>query len=508
MLSVLFSTYRPQEIGVIDYHGAQRHYGRELVQAVNISLDQESQNQRQHALYNYSNKYNNVKSELAASYVKEMFTKEAGGEPRHRSLTRTLQDLFETFFPDKQFLGPVPTKSGNLSFPVRTAGGSEHDLDDLSSGEKEILYGYLRIRSSAPKFSIILLDEPELHLNPRLVRFLPEFYRKHLGEGLQNQLWLVSHSDALLRETVGKPGFDIFHMQPSSLMQRGVVTSALGVNQLKPLSAQSDVDIALTDLVGDLAAYEPGRKAIIFEGGGDTDFDQWMALKLFPSISQHANLVSGSNRAKVTALHEVLNRAYERGDLRTQFFAVVDQDFGSALAEGDAVDVQQWDVYHIENYLLHDESIARAISALSATPTTPEQVGERLRQAARETVGFAVRHKVNEFVSRAMTTAINLKSNPDAEDFSSEILNAADRSLERLNRLRSATISDENVRAHEAQVREDIETSFADGSWRTKLPGRSILKAYSNQLGTGIGFETLRKMIVNRMVEDGYQPAV
>ncbi|ANI78650.1 MULTISPECIES: AAA family ATPase [Sphingobium] len=44
ILSVVFTTYRPQEIGVVDYHGAQRHYGRELVQAVNISLDHRSIN--------------------------------------------------------------------------------------------------------------------------------------------------------------------------------------------------------------------------------------------------------------------------------------------------------------------------------------------------------------------------------------------------------------------------------------------------------------------------------
>lgn len=327
LLSALFATYRPQEIGVVDYHGAQRHYGREIVQAINISLEQTSQNQRQHALYNSPTKYANVKSELAASYVKEMFAQKAGVEYLEGSLTKTLQELFATFFPDKSFRGPVPTKDGVLTFPVLTKSGSEHDLDDLSSGEKEILYGYLRMRSSAPRYSIILLDEPELHLNPRLVRFLPDFYRKNLGEVLQNQIWLVSHSDALLREAIGKPGFDVFHMQPSSVLKDGGVTSSIGLNQLKPLTGQSDLDIAMTDLVGDLATYEPGRKAIIFEGGGDSEFDQWMALKLFPELGNHANVISGGNKAKVRALHEVLTRAYERGELKTKYFAVVDRDF-------------------------------------------------------------------------------------------------------------------------------------------------------------------------------------
>lgn len=213
LLSVVFTNYKPNHIGVIDFHGAQRHYGRENVQGINLNLEQTNQQYGQHTLYNYNNKYNNVKSEMAGNFVRQLLAERANaGQEPPRNLTTTLQELFESFFPDKTFLGPRPTSDGSLTFPVLTSNGAEHDLDELSSGEKEILYGYLRIRSSAPRDSIILLDEPELHLNPRLIRGLPEFYRKHLGEELQNQIWLVTHSDALIREAVGKPGFNVFHM--------------------------------------------------------------------------------------------------------------------------------------------------------------------------------------------------------------------------------------------------------------------------------------------------------
>ena len=90
---------------------------------------------------------------------------------------------------------------------MKTNSGAIHDLDELSSGEKEVLYGYLRIRNSAPRYSIILIDEPELHLNPRLIRGLPSFYHRNLGQALDNQIWLITHSDALLREVVGRTEF-------------------------------------------------------------------------------------------------------------------------------------------------------------------------------------------------------------------------------------------------------------------------------------------------------------
>lgn len=70
LLSVLFSNYRPRHIGVIDFHGAQRHYGRENVAGINLNLEQATQNYSAHTLYNYNNKYSNVKSEMAANFVK------------------------------------------------------------------------------------------------------------------------------------------------------------------------------------------------------------------------------------------------------------------------------------------------------------------------------------------------------------------------------------------------------------------------------------------------------
>src|SRR5258706_5702502 len=106
-LSIVFSTFRPTDIGVIDYHGAQRHYGREQVQGINLNLEALEQQRIQSSLYNYANKYTNVKAEMAASFVKELLA-EAACTPRSKQSTRTntLKDLFATVFPDKKLLGP------------------------------------------------------------------------------------------------------------------------------------------------------------------------------------------------------------------------------------------------------------------------------------------------------------------------------------------------------------------------------------------------------------------
>ena len=503
LLSVVFSNYRPRKIGVIDFHGAQRHYGREIVQGINLSLDQSNQNQSAHSLYNYNNKYANVKSEMAGNFVKELLAEKAAAssEFRSQSLSDTLKELFEAFFPDKTFSGPRPMPDGSLAFPVKTAAGNEHDLDELSSGEKEILYGYLRIRSSAPRHSIILLDEPELHLNPRLIRGLPEFYRKHLGEALQNQLWLVTHSDALIREAVGKPGFNVFHMLPCGA--EGSETS-----QLRPLSVKDDLEAVLADLVGDLAAYRPGGKGLIFEGGGDSDFDKTLAAALFPDQLRGINLISGSNKARVKNLHEVLERAHAKGDLPTKFYAITDMDTDEILEGTPAVGRFQWDVYHIENYLLNSSFIADVLNSLGmSTAYNAETVEANLNEAARKVVPRVLISKLRSAANSQLVRCIDLGFPPETLTVGRDLHGAVSRSAERVSSLVANHLSEQNLIAIEQEHRNQIEESFSDGTWIKKLPGRDILKQFVSLTGCPVGYEVLRNLIVSRMVQVGYQPA-
>ena len=155
ILETIWRIYEPERVGIIDYHGSYRNYARENVGGINLSLKTHEEQQKQTTLYNYANKYTNIKTEMATEYVQDMLRRE-GGEidgRRRLNLINTLKDLFQTFFPGKQFGGPKADHHGNITFPV-TIGVAEHDINELSSGEKEILYGYLRLRSSARRDSI------------------------------------------------------------------------------------------------------------------------------------------------------------------------------------------------------------------------------------------------------------------------------------------------------------------------------------------------------------------
>jgi len=73
--------------------------------------------------------------------------------------------------------------------------GEEFDINNLSSGEKQLFLRTLSIKMLEPKNSIILIDEPELSLHPKWQQRIIEVYKK-IGEN--NQIIVATHSPHIL----------------------------------------------------------------------------------------------------------------------------------------------------------------------------------------------------------------------------------------------------------------------------------------------------------------------
>lgn len=498
-LEILFSSFVPGELGLIDYHGAQRMYQREQVSNINLDISVQEQQNKQHALYNYSAKYGGVKAEMASSFVKELLA-QAAGIPREEqsTLSNTLKELFSTFFPDKKFLGIKPTIDGGVEFPVQTASGAIHDLNELSAGEKEVLYGYLRIRNSAPCYSIILVDEPELHLNPRLTRGLPQFYHQHLGVALDNQIWLVTHSDALLREVLGRPEYSVFHMVGASHDQ--------SAPQIVPITLGEASERALISLVGDIAAYRPGKKVVIFEGGGDSEFDVSLTSRLFPELQDHANLIPSGNKLRVRELHDVLDAAASSGSVPFDTFSITDGD--SELAETVTSPRFKWNVYHIENFLLESEFVRQALIDIGSADSGIDQniVYDKLRSSAQSCLPELVRHEMTSASNTLLFDALSLKFDPKRSDIAVALSEAIARSSERVEELIGGRLKADALTAMENGLTRRFEADLATDNWRMTFRGRDILKRFVKD-NTSASYETFRNIIVSRMCDAGFRPA-
>ena len=498
-LQLAFSVYE-KDLGVIDYHGPHRNYQKEVLNNISLNIQTNRQSMKNHSLYNYQNKYNNMKQELAGDYIRRLLTQSAGGvaSPEETNLIDTLKELFNEFFPGKKFLGPKPNKDGGIDFPVKLANEKIHDINDLSSGEKEVLYGYLRLKNSAPKNSIILLDEPELHLNPRLISGLPHFYKKHLGDKLGNQLWLVTHSDEFLRQAMTEKDYQVYHLHPPS-------GSSNMSNQIKKIDANNDLEKAIIDLVGDLATYAPNKK-IVFLEGESSNFDKKMIEKLFPEFQEKVNLIPVGSKHQVVKLHKLLEETITESELETKFFSIVDRDLDDS-SERDSIRHFVWDRYHIENYLLEEDYLTKAIDELTLGELSDEkQISSLMIQCAKESIKPLINHSVRQKAWKDTFSKAKLDFDPNDTNAPRAVYQSIKRNLKKIEQ-----ISDEkylnDLKTIDEKKKEDFNSSFENNTWKLKVRGRDVLKKLVSKIqNKKISYESLKNITITLMVKDEHKP--
>lgn len=511
VMSLVLKKFIPQKLGVLEYHPASRSYIKESIQGINLQDPNLSEQYKHHVLYNTENKYRNIKAEILQEYIFSSLlgdqnipaTQDIARLSEKISLEKSLNDLFATFFPGKNFIGLQVSENGDIDFFVELSNGMQHEIDELSAGEKEILFGYLRLRSNAPRNSIILLDEPELHLNPRLLKELPGFYQKNIGLPLNNQIWLTTHSDSLLRNTVSNSDFSIYHI--SSALDASHLT-----NQAIRVSAVTELDQVVIDLVGNLAVYNPQSKIVILEGGdqneGQKEFDVNMVSRLFPEISEKVLLIPGSSKTQALAVHKILNRASQNSKIQYQFYSIIDHDYEKPSLESNQY---TWDVYSIENYLLDSQFILEVFKDMNPhLLLTETEIEEDLFGIAREIMTQMIRDRLNAVLNKKVMKCIKFgKPGEDmVDDFHNSVLN----SHIKMEKLLNGELSRDNIEKVKIEIEQDLQDSLTSGTWKKKFKGKEILKLFVGQKkyvkGVSLNFEVLANLIIGKMASRNYQP--
>ncbi len=492
-IQMICSTYDPPSLGVFDFHGPQRTYSRENLDSLRLSSSTHELSSS--ALYNTSAKYQNIKMQLANSYLVELIGEKAGtgGSLGLPDLTKTIQSLFKQFFPSKEFVGVVPTPEGKLEFPVRMSDGSCHDINELSSGEKEIVFGYVRLRNSEIQNSVLMFDEPELHLNPKLIEGLPEFYAENFGRAFGNQIWMVTHSDALIRGSLRQPSFSVFHLMEASVGE--------GVNQAHRVLAEEDsVDILMMELIGDAAVYRPRNPVVLIEGK-ESGSDVQLIGDLFPEYLAKANFVAAGDKQSVRRIHQALLKVEDL--VRVKVFSVVDLD--TEPYEDDSVSQLSWDVYHIENYLLDNEIIYEVLRSLNVKhELSLSDMDSYLKNCASKTQHNLVRHRIWKHLD-SFLKPLNVK-NPDLNDsdFAEKMHQRLASDLNQLRAKLDDDLSIESIANTRSRVESEVLKELDSGKWRQSFKGRDILKLVAKDIQ--IQYPHLRSLIISRMRERDFKP--
>lgn len=392
-------------------------------------------------------------------------------------------ELLDELFPGYRF---DETFDDTLSLRVVLPTGNVIPFQDLSSGEKEVFFLLSMFVRHNLAQSVIVIDEPELHLHPELARRLVRTMRA-IRPG--NQIWCATHSAELIDEA----GRDrTFFLKPTE--------DRTGVECFPATRDGAEVEV-LRDMYG-YSGYVGISKRILFTEGRESSADRKTFANLFPAASNDVRLIPSGSAQTLYGINRAVLALLESDFARCDFYLIRDRDYLSDervdahrnQAEGRLFVLER---NQIENYLIDAEAIAAVLTRVYGKPTAAEAVETQLLEIATG---------LSATVLRDMT-ASRYGELFQAEDCGigahSENLAVVDQSGTEdettVSPLKQALTDRVGVVAQAATDRTaaaDVDAIFetckgqvlhalSDGGWRTLFPGRAILKRFSALNGLG-----------------------
>ncbi len=488
-LTNLLQTYSPEQypdLGMFDYNDAHRIFQESSVGnlalggARNLPLGgSNAQRERQRRVQPGTAKYAGLKQYLAQLKLSELLQMQKEKNFDVSSKLTGFRKLFNELLSPKEFLDVEIGTS--VKFVVKSPSG-EIDFDDLSSGEKELLFFYVDLIHLNPRNSIILIDEPDLHLNQELERRILPLLRSF---GSNNQFWIVTHSLAIMDS-----------VEPGELFR---VSNYDNRNQLSNVFDNREKYELFRSVTGNIGLITLGERIVFCEGAEHTDVAILQAW--FAHLKGTIVFVASGGKAETTLLSNRMIELLKSSSKYNQYFAIRDRDFLSdpertRLMSGTDGRLRIWDRYELENYLLDFETIAELANELGVyskrVSATEIQNGvfEIAKGLEKDFSNLLIVHKINE----------------QLHDIRRTIMIRPDGQLEGADKLLKPIMSKEEFDDLRKNCSRQVNEWLSDRAWTERLPGKKLVVKFVNSKMTGITYDRFRRLLVNRIVAKGRIP--
>lgn len=381
------------------------------------------------------------------------------------------KDIFETLLPGKKLLDINPEIPGEFQYQDKA--GTPLSFSSLSSGEQEVVKVLFDVARKEIRDSIIIVDEPELHLHPTLTFKLIESL-KSIGNH-SNQFIFLTHSADLI-STYYSTGNVYF-----------IDSEQDGSNQAHRLSDLNHSHKELVDLIGEnLGLFAVGKK-LIFVEGKESSIDRLTYHALAQQYLPEAKVISVGSVENILALN-TFEEQIRNSIFGIDLYMVRDKDglsdsqIKTLEAHGKIKCLQK---RHIENYFLDAEVLFKVAQRLYVTTTKPEitqqYIEEQLHAIAVNQIKLNLLQSTKEYIKTNhnfnIPTVKSLDQKTCADivtDFSSKITTEL-RSL-------SENLSDSKLQDWMNLEKTRLEESLADGSWKNDFQGKAIFSQLCRDL--------------------------
>lgn len=375
--------------------------------------------------------------------------------------------IFSQLLTDKELQNITPESP--KEFQYKDVAGNILPFNSLSSGEQEVIKVIFDVARKDIKHSIIIIDEPELHLHPTLAFKLVETL-KTIGDHT-NQFIFLTHSADLI-STYYSTGNVYF-----------IDSLQTGINQAHKLSELNHSHRELVKLIGEnLGLFAVGKK-IIFVEGENASIDR---------LTYHAIAQKYLPEAKITPVGSVENlvalNAFEEQISNSifgiDFYMIRDRD---GLSDTQIQLLEQkgrikcLKKRHIENYFLDSEILFKVAKKLYITTTNPiitqEFIELKLKEIATSLLKLNLLQNTKEHLAlnyRFDIPTVKQLETKQLDQIKEEMTKSIIYSLTVL----SKDLSESNLKQWMDIEQNRLEEFLASGDWKDCFQGKSLLSVF------------------------------
>ena len=420
-----------------------------------------------------------------------------GGTPPDDPL-KPYNELLGKLFPGYAF---VEASAEDLSIKVRLSNGVVLPFQDLSSGEKEVFFILSFFLRNDISDSIIIIDEPELHLHPEFARKLLQTMRTIKPK---NQIWCATHSAELIEEA-GRER--TFYLRMDEERQRAECMPA--VNEEAEIRA-------LRDLFG-YSGYVGISKKVVFVEGQYSSADRRTFSNVVPDISQEVKIIPVGTSENLYRMNRAVLALLESDFARCQFYLIRDRDFLSEtsirkyqeLSPGRLFVLSR---YHIENYLLDEHIISDILLDVYGTTLSADEIRSELFHVALGNSAAFFRDMVAFRLGELFQSEdCSIGNHSEGLSLFSTEMELNDRVFEPLKDALVKKVTDVHLEVTD-RIDADKQRNIVEGSvqvvadsldvqndkWKETFPGRYLLHKFSNKHNLG-KWPAFQNLIIDRL---------
>jgi hypothetical protein len=336
-----------------------------------------------------SNRHNDVRHSLfrmvegqKRQIADQAFARQRAGET---SMSLDIPDILQPFKDAFwQLLAPknlveVNTRDQQIYFETE---GKRLTIEQLSSGEREVVNIAFDFLLRGPEDCVIVFDEPELHLHPELSYKLLQTLS---SIGKRNQFLFSTHSPEIISASLENTV--VFVRQP----QAGVDNQALIVNR------DDQTHHALQALGQSIGVISLGKKLVLIEGQ-EASLDKLTYSAVLKNRFPEFILVPAGGKEAIRSFGDVNTHILSRTIWGIDFYLLCDRDAANILGPSsiEATHSNRVTVlprYHLENYFLDERVLVAGFHQIEPAGSWLHDVSEvkkRLLKIAAEAIPYAV----------------------------------------------------------------------------------------------------------------------